>query len=1711
MKKSDQHVFQGMVRDVSISKLKQQFLWDANNIRLTAREGDTLMSMTNERGTKKIELKSDIIDPVIIGNYIGHCVIGNYLTVFTHVHKNSNAGTTTEDIEKQDRENDTEDYIFRIEKNIDGNYYITCLTGTYIDNKGKVRPKPLNLHFCEKHPLKTLGVYENKNIQKVYWTDGINQPRLINIVKDILDEKIPEYNEDSFDFIPRMQLKDSIDVRKVADSAGMFKAGAMQYVVTYYNKYAQETNVSCTSKLIPTSFLTRAGNAEERIGNTFIVTVNHVDMNYEFLRLYSIFRTSKNATPACKKVMDVDIRNLKSNIENALKNTKNLPCEIDPDFSVYEDYRTGVEKSFHDYKPVEVIYQGKAVQAYKFNKIDYPRLLISFQYPSPESNIHEGFYCVTYQEGSNDLYVLLVDRRNSEDESLAVITSDITKDEKDLQGCTYSQWLESLNEKIQVVDNGSIGDDVDPKEMLYLGGESITAETIEQKDGTLFMGNITVKRPNLSNINIQIGDTQESIRTALSKLGDKIVSSTRTAILPATITGDYYKWGNSLNAKQKDPAGYNYNENQPNIGTAGYKYGEHYRLGVQFQYKTGRWSEPVFLADMTETKRPNYVADTAGHILTIPTFTATIPKEYSKVLMDKGYVRARGTVVFPEASDRLVIAQGIVAPTVYSIGLRHNNTPYVQSSWFFRMWPNYTEADKIESGTYYDQYKQRHDVLDTLNDNSYALKGSIIQWKHNYTLLSDVNRGGEIQGVPLGMSNIGIDVDRDSIPQGENTKSIDLGYNAKSDDDKVEISIDQCNNIFAVDQQFVTMHSPEFEFDTAFSSLDTASLKMKRIGMAYFSSNCGDVDIQTLTPVIGSSSSGFFHKAINCNDQPLRKLCAGLFYKDYLVDDNGTTNIHFYDKQHYDFGYMVYPWQKSGSLNNDCNRVQGGGTRTAELNRKVISNLSFSDEVQYVNENTYKKDDKNFEALDYENIQFFNSEEATLTQVNNDNYFGNADMLLTPPVPYGTIFSNASATDLTNTVKTENGDKAKATNVSFTDTATWFWVTGKNGIWRLSNYPHGLNTGNYFGDKTDADIGRDLKGLLLTSEVIKLKYKSTPHTIVKLKQPLDKVYSIYWGSSYWKDSNNNILTPKDKSYLYLTELYRTANPSADFGGTTEEALQANLWFPAGEVTRLNDKEDIKIQYQNGDTFYQRYDCLKTYSFTQEDTNSVIDIGSFMVETRVNLDGRYDTHRGQSSNLYVHPKNFNLINDVYTQRDNFFNYRILDQDYYELNQFPSMITWSLAKNNASDVDAWTTITLASTLDVDGTNGEVTDIVTSKDTLYAFQERGISQLLFNSRVAVSTSDNVPIEISNNYKMSGNRYISTTVGCANRFAIAKAPSGVYFIDSIGSSLYLLAGDQMQDVSSKNGFSYWMSQLDTGQKWKPGYYYNVPIGMTEANNIQVENYYQEIAGLKKQQSSTEDDEEDIIGDLWEYNIKKDGNLPVVPVPNDSISVYKVNNVWLNSKGLALYYDENKKDLYISTPQKMLCYSEVLGQFVSFYDYQGGILFNIDSSFNALTNDANGVKTDFWEMFKGDYNMFFYDHHQTDFTFVSNPDYIYDKTFTNLEMRADFYHDDKDNEGNITKTLQHNAFFEKIQVWNEYQNTGEQALSYKLWPSLQRGNVQKKFRIWRCDIPRALKDGKASLDRIRNTWCKIKLSMNMDNASNKHFEMHDLQVIYYV
>lgn len=262
----ENHIFQGMARDVHPFNQKQEMLWDAHNIRISSREGNTLLSITNEQGTEDTGIK-------VSGECIGHCIVGKYLVLFTY--KSTTIGINTTAVSS----------IYRIDKQGDKFRVINLYTTQLASIIGQSNARQTSLNFDSKYPIQALGVYETDLIQKVYWTDGNNMPRMINVAKPELliqkesdqrkylidgvtlspvrwpeDSAHPSYGEElkelfpnglyygtSFDFVRDVSIPE-IKVDKIYGS-GQFTPGVIQYAFTYFNKYEQESHVVYTTPL----------------------------------------------------------------------------------------------------------------------------------------------------------------------------------------------------------------------------------------------------------------------------------------------------------------------------------------------------------------------------------------------------------------------------------------------------------------------------------------------------------------------------------------------------------------------------------------------------------------------------------------------------------------------------------------------------------------------------------------------------------------------------------------------------------------------------------------------------------------------------------------------------------------------------------------------------------------------------------------------------------------------------------------------------------------------------------------------------------------------------------------------------------------------------------------------------------------------------------------------------------------------------------------------------------------------------------------------------------------------------------------------------------------------------------------------------------------------------------------------------------------------
>lgn len=318
-------------------------------------------------------------------------------------------------------------------------------------------------------------------------------------------------------------------------------------------------------------------------------------------------------------------------------------------------------------------------------------------------------------------------------------------------------------------------------------------------------------------------------------------------------------------------------------------------------------------------------------------------------------------VVYPSPSDRTILCQGIVCPTVANIKDRINNSPYAQSSWFCRPFApgniSTQDWDKIPSP---------------------------LACIHNYPLSQARARGSEIQ------SNDAINRTFDSYKKFSSTQER-LNYVSPYDDQ------------FVVDQNIVTFHSPDIEFNDDLQSIDGQSVKFRIVGVISLDALQSDVSVLAETPNPDPSDLGLYKPFIQVNstslgnDQGWKVLSsAPLWMAKGKKDANNLFS--------FPVGWMVYPWHRNGSLVNVGN-VAEGEKIPAKLKQKKLSNLRYSLTTSYfdISKVWYaERDDENHNGIT--NVSIFNSNEVSLIKINpptnsglgNLNYYGNVDRVLAP-------------------------------------------------------------------------------------------------------------------------------------------------------------------------------------------------------------------------------------------------------------------------------------------------------------------------------------------------------------------------------------------------------------------------------------------------------------------------------------------------------------------------------------------------------------------------------------------------------------------------------------------------------------------------------------------------------------------------------------------
>lgn len=543
------------------------------------------------------------------------------------------------------------------------------------------------------------------------------------------------------------------------------------------------------------------------------------------------------------------------------------------------------------------------------------------------------------------------------------------------------------------------------------------------------------------------------------------------------------------------------------------------------------------------------------------------------------------------------------------------------------------------------------------------------------------------------------------------------------------------------------------------------------------------------------------------------------------------------------------------------------------------------------------------------------------------------------------------------------------------------------------------------------------------NDTVTIKSKSAPHFIIDLGNHIlpihSKNYKIgteekgslsgadFYSKSFNDNSNTSIEEQSSYGYLLVGDIINTS--ATCFVETDNEFYKNQPWYIAGESIEFKEST-AELPIRQGDHFFTTHLILKSYPYGDNEKQGITDIVEVPLLSRINGAGRYDNNIGNYKAYWAKESTYGLINDSYSQTNNFFQFFANTDKEFEYENY---ISWTLPKTSNYIIDSWTYQTLEANKILNGVYGKLTKLVSVNNSIYAFQDSAISSINYNLQSIVQTQAGVPLEVANSSSVADPVRFIEQVGCQDKFKIATTAKNVFFVDDYGKSINMLEGNQVVDLSQKLGFYSW----------------------TQSNPI-----------------------------------------------------------------VSTFWDRKNAEVWFRTQNEVLVFNESLAQFTSFYDYKDAEFFiNIQNS--GFTVKSNKL----WHQQSSDSWQTIYDEPVSAYIdFVVGEPTHRDKIFDVVEFNGicsekDPYRDDyyyiNEELNEIDDIL--NCPIEYIQAYNEYQDTKKVDV-----------DVKRKFRVWRCIIPRDkvnYQQGRIK-NRIRSPWTHIRLYMGEDKF---HKKLQNLKVWY--
>jgi len=317
------------------------------------------------------------------------------------------------------------------------------------------------------------------------------------------------------------------------------------------------------------------------------------------------------------------------------------------------------------------------------------------------------------------------------------------------------------------------------------------------------------------------------------------------------------------------------------------------------------------------------------------------------------------------------------------------------------------------------------------------------------------------------------------------------------------------------------------------------------------------------------------------------------------------------------------------------------------------------------------------------------------------------------------------------------------------------------------------------------------------------------------------------------DQHAKIATRPDK--ILANYIRQVTN---QYGGASYSARANNIYINTGtEISLANGVFTRTFKVYGGDTFVNVFDTfkmLKNYDNPEArnpTTRAAVGLW-YPLESFVNLDMRHgvtlqniNSPAGSLAGLGEGVPNTedypidtkgedfgDFYNYVYSEEMDLQRSFPLPLSLLNIDLiFPTRIWASNVKVYGEQTDSWRMFDSEKYLDIQGNLGEIRQLVTNNNILYAWQENGFGVVSVNERALTSDQAGSGVILGKSGVLPRFDYISEAVGSWHQFSFAVSPVGILFFDKKDAGLYLFTSQGLRDVS-QGKINAWLHENTRG-----------------------------------------------------------------------------------------------------------------------------------------------------------------------------------------------------------------------------------------------------------------------------------------------------------